>query len=67
MDSPLGKFLHLPHADVILRSSDSHDFPVQQLYVINSSPILGEQIMATTSRGQGPKGKPHPGLLVKPL
>jgi hypothetical protein len=60
MNSSLRKFLLLPHADVILRSWDSHDFPVQQLYVINSSPILREQIMATTSHSKGPKGKPQP-------
>jgi hypothetical protein len=57
---PLGKFSLLPCADIILRSCDSHDFPVQKLYVIDSSPFLGEQIMATTSQGAGagPEGEP---------
>lgn len=49
----LGKFSLLPRADIILRSCDSHDFPVQKLYVIDSSPVLGEQIFATTSHGVG--------------
>lgn len=55
----LGKFSLLPRADVILRSCDSHDFPVQKLYVIDSSPVLEEKIMAATSQGVGPEGKPH--------
>ncbi|KAH9020952.1 hypothetical protein EDB85DRAFT_442201 [Lactarius pseudohatsudake] len=44
----LGKFSLPPCADIILRSSDSHDFLVQKLYVVDSSPVLGEQIMAAT-------------------
>jgi hypothetical protein len=40
----LGKFSHLPCADIVLRSSDSHDFFVQKLYIVDSSPVLGEQI-----------------------
>ena len=47
----LGKFSLPPRADIILRSSDSHDFLVQKLYVVDSSPVLGEQIMAVTCRG----------------
>ena len=56
---PLGKFSLHPRADIILRSCDSHDFPVQKLYVIDSSPVLGEQIMATMSQGAsvGPEGE----------
>lgn len=56
---PLGKFSLLPRADLILRSCDSHDFPVQKLYVIDSSPVLGEEIMATISQGAsaGPEGE----------
>jgi hypothetical protein len=62
----LGKFSLLPRADIILRSCDSHDFPVQKLYVIDSSPVLGEQIFATTSHGVGtePEGKPYPPYLL---
>lgn len=55
----LRKFSLLPHADVILHSCNSHDFLVQKLYVIDSSPVLGEQIMATMSHGAGLEGKPH--------
>ncbi len=55
----LGKFSLLPLADIILRSSDSHDFRVQRLYVVDGSPVLGEQIMAATCHGVGPEGEPH--------
>ncbi|KAH9018787.1 hypothetical protein EDB83DRAFT_2679649 [Lactarius deliciosus] len=47
----------LLHADIILRSSDSHDFRVQRFYVVDSSPVLRAQIMAvssTTRHGVGP-------------
>ncbi|KAH9039989.1 hypothetical protein EDB84DRAFT_1476754 [Lactarius hengduanensis] len=43
----LGKFSLPPHADIILRSCDSHDFRVQKLYVIDCSPVLAERIAAT--------------------
>ncbi|KAH8985632.1 hypothetical protein EDB86DRAFT_3246377 [Lactarius hatsudake] len=49
----LGKFSLPPCADIILRSSDSHDFPVQKLYVVDSSPVLGKQITAATSHSIG--------------
>ncbi|KAI9436795.1 hypothetical protein BJY52DRAFT_1327715 [Lactarius psammicola] len=54
-DQLLGKFSLLPHADIILRSSDSHDFQVQKLYVVDSSPVLGRRIMAATCHGVGPE------------
>ncbi|KAH8996572.1 hypothetical protein EDB83DRAFT_2475055, partial [Lactarius deliciosus] len=44
----------LPRANIILRSSDSHDFLVQRLYVVDSSPVLREQIMAATCHSVGP-------------
>ena len=53
----LGKFLLRPHEDIILRSGDSHDFPVLKHFIVDNSPILGEQIMATTFKGAGPEGK----------
>ncbi len=60
----LGKFSLLPQADLILRSSDSHEFHVQKLYVVDSSPVLEEQIAAAASCRTGPEGKSHPtGLL----
>jgi hypothetical protein len=55
----LGKFSLPPRADIILRSSDSHDFRVQKLYVIDSSPLLAEQIMAATCHGARLEGEPH--------
>jgi hypothetical protein len=67
----LGKFSLFPRADIILRSCDSHDFPVQKFYVIDSSPALEEQILAATSPGVGaeaaePEGKHYsPNLLPK--
>ena len=36
-----------PGADVILRSHDSYHFRVPKIYIINSSPILGELIRTT--------------------
>ncbi|KAH9174362.1 hypothetical protein EDB89DRAFT_2149013 [Lactarius sanguifluus] len=46
----------LLHADIILRSSDSHDFQVQKFYVADSSPVLREQIMAASMcHGVGPE------------
>ncbi|KAH9174325.1 hypothetical protein EDB89DRAFT_565208 [Lactarius sanguifluus] len=44
----------LPHCtDIILRSSDSHDFLVQKLYMVDSSPVLRKQIMAATCHSVG--------------
>ncbi|KAH9058221.1 hypothetical protein EDB87DRAFT_943481 [Lactarius vividus] len=51
----LGVF-SLLRADIILRSSDSHDFQVPKFYVVDSSPVLREQIMAaSTGHGVGPE------------
>jgi hypothetical protein len=33
-----------PGANIILRSNDSHHFRVPKIYIINSSPVLGERI-----------------------
>jgi hypothetical protein len=33
-----------PGADIVLRSHDSHHFRVPKIYIINSSPVLGELI-----------------------
>ena len=35
-----------PGADIILRSCDSYDFRVLNIYVFHSSPVLGEQMLA---------------------
>ena len=34
-----------PEADVILRSRDSYEFRVLKLYIVHSSPILGDQLL----------------------
>ncbi|KAF8262049.1 hypothetical protein EI94DRAFT_1833008 [Lactarius quietus] len=47
----LGKFSKLPHTEIILHSSDSHDFRVQKFYIVDSSPVLGKKITATTGHG----------------
>ena len=53
----LGKFSLPPYADIILRSSESHDFQVQKSYVVDSSPILGVRISVATRNGAGLEGK----------
>jgi hypothetical protein len=37
-----------PHADFILRSCDSCDFRVTKLYIVHSSPVLGELIRGSS-------------------
>ncbi|KAF8262044.1 hypothetical protein EI94DRAFT_1809410 [Lactarius quietus] len=51
----LGTFSLIPRADIILHSSDSHDFFVQKLYVVDSSPVLIEQIMVAVMRHVRPE------------
>jgi hypothetical protein len=34
-----------PEADLILRSRDSYDFRVLKLYIVHSSPVLGEKVL----------------------
>jgi hypothetical protein len=44
-DEPIANLLFdYPGADIILRSQDSYHFRVPKTFIINSSPILGEQI-----------------------
>ncbi|KAH9955507.1 hypothetical protein BGW80DRAFT_354655 [Lactifluus volemus] len=52
--SPLGSIVSsdnllfdYPEADVILRSCDSFEFRVLKLYVVDSSPILGEKVLVS--------------------
>ena len=35
-----------PEADVILRSRDAYEFRVLKLYIVHSSPILGEKLLS---------------------
>jgi hypothetical protein len=46
MGEPLADllFADYPDADIILRSQDSYHFRVPKIYIINSSPVLGELI-----------------------
>jgi hypothetical protein len=37
-----------PGADIVLRSRDSHDIQVPKIYIVNSSPVLGELIQKTS-------------------
>jgi hypothetical protein len=44
-DEPLANLLFdHPGADIILRSQDSSLFRVPKIYIVNSSPILGDLI-----------------------
>ena len=44
-DEPLANLLFdYPGADIVLRSHNSHNFRVPKIYIINSSPVLGELI-----------------------
>jgi hypothetical protein len=50
--SPSGSVISLenllfdyPEADIILRSRDSYEFRVLKLYIVHSSPILGEKLL----------------------
>ena len=47
--SPENLLFDYPEADVVLRSSDSHEFRVLKLYIIHSSPILGEKLLLPPS------------------
>jgi hypothetical protein len=38
------QFSNHPHADIILRTRDSHEFRVPKVYIIDSSPILTDLI-----------------------
>ena len=53
-DTPLANLIFdYPGADVILRSHDSYYFRVPKIYIINSSPILGELIRTTYIASSG--------------
>ncbi|KAI9441885.1 hypothetical protein H4582DRAFT_2074060 [Lactarius indigo] len=53
------KSLHFdyPGSDIILRSCDSHDFRVPQLYLVNSSPVLRELIKGILNTPDAPNGE----------
>ena len=43
-----------PEADVVLRSRDSYEFRVLKLYIVHSSPILGEKVLLFPNPRPGP-------------
>ena len=62
-DEPLAKItFDFPGADIILRSQDSHQFPVPKTYIINSSPVLGELIRRTLDSGDTNAGVSLPAV-----
>jgi hypothetical protein len=46
-------FDSFPDADLILRSSDSHEFSVPKLYIVHSSPILAKSLRSTSGSSDG--------------
>ncbi|KAH9167976.1 hypothetical protein EDB89DRAFT_2232046 [Lactarius sanguifluus] len=46
-----------PGSDIILRSYDSHDFRVPQLYLANGSPVLRELIRSVLNTSDVPNGE----------
>jgi hypothetical protein len=38
-----------PEADIILRSCDSYEFRVLKLYIVHTSPVLGEKVLVSPS------------------
>src|SRR5882757_3727262 len=47
-----------PDADIILRSRDSHEFHVLKVYILHSSPILGEEVLIS------PNTLPSPSVIL---
>jgi hypothetical protein len=53
-DNTSAKFFDsFPHADFILRSSDSHEFSVPKLYIVHSSPVLAKSIRSPSVSSDG--------------
>ena len=50
-----------PEADVILRSRDSYEFRVLKIYIVHSSPILGEKVLLS------PNPQPQPSASTIPV
>jgi hypothetical protein len=49
--SPDNLLFDYPGADVVLRSCDSYEFRVLKIYLLHSSPVLGEQVLAADKPG----------------
>ncbi|KAI9442000.1 hypothetical protein BJY52DRAFT_1216947 [Lactarius psammicola] len=67
-NQPLGA-LHFdyPGSDIILRSCDSHDFRVPQLYIVNYSPVLREVIRGVSNTSNVPNDEEKEPLPVVKL
>jgi hypothetical protein len=52
-------YFDFPGSDIVLRSSDSHNFHVPKLYIINSSPVLRE-LIRTISNTSGVANSEEP-------
>jgi hypothetical protein len=49
-----------PEADTILRSRDSYEFRVLKIYIVHSSPILGEKVLISPTPHPGPTSSTVP-------
>ena len=49
-----------PEADVILRSRDSYEFRVLKLYIVHSSPILGDKVLISPTPHPKPTSSTNP-------
>ena len=58
--SPSGLLFDFPEADVILRSRDSYEFRVLKLYIVHSSPILGEKLLLSPNPQPEPSDSENP-------
>ncbi|KAF8263767.1 hypothetical protein EI94DRAFT_1703771 [Lactarius quietus] len=57
-----------PGADTVLRSSDSHNFHVPKIYIVNSSPVLRELVIQSVSNSSdAPSGEEQEPLPVVKL
>jgi hypothetical protein len=48
-----------PEADIIFRSCDSYEFRVLRIYIVHSSPILGEKVLLSPN----PQPEPNPSAI----
>ena len=56
-----------PEADVILRSHDSYEFRVLKLYIVHSSPILGEKVLVSPNPQPQPSASTSPAESNRPV
>jgi hypothetical protein len=56
-----------PEADVVLRSRDSYDFRVLKIYIVHSSPILGEKVLLFPDPSANPTESDVPCVVQLPI